>query len=223
MPQRSTRPRLLIAVCLCLTASAAPHARVDVTDTRLLAQPATSVTHVAFVHAGDLWVARHDGSDVRRLTTDDGVESNPAFSPDGRRIAFSAQYEGNTDVYVVPVEGGVPTRLTWHPGADTVQAFTTDGNAVLFTSGRAVFTTRYTQLFKVPVTGGIEEPLPIPNASRAAPGPGGLIAYNPLAARFAQWKQYRGGTVSRIWIYDPIGRELMKIPQPETPGSGIRE
>jgi tricorn protease len=216
MPQRSTRPRLLIAVCLCLTATAAPSARVDVTDTRLLAQPATSATHVAFVYAGDLWVARHDGSDVRRLTTDDGVESNPAFSPDGRRIAFSAQYEGNTDVYVVPVEGGVPTRLTWHPGADTVQAFTTDGNAVLFTSGRAVFTTRYTQLFKVPVTGGIEEPLPIPNASRAAPGPGGLIAYNPLAARFAQWKQYRGGTVSRIWIYDPIGRELVKIPQPET-------
>ena len=216
MSQRSTRPRLLIAVCLCLTATAAPSARVDVTDTRLLAQPATSATHVAFVYAGDLWVARHDGSDVRRLTTDDGVESNPAFSPDGRRIAFSAQYQGNTDVYVVPVEGGVPTRLTWHPGADTVQAFTTDGNAVLFTSGRAVFTTRYTQLFKVPVTGGIEEPLPIPNASRAAPGPGGLIAYNPLAARFAQWKQYRGGTVSRIWIYDPIGRELMKIPQPET-------
>jgi tricorn protease len=208
--------RLLLSLALCLVLGATILARVDVTDTKLLSQPATSATHVAFVYAGDLWVARHDGSEVRRLTTDDGLESNPAFSPDGRRIAFSAQYEGNTDVYVVPVEGGVPTRLTWHPGPDTVQAFTTDGNAVLFTSGRAVFTTRYTQLFKVPVTGGIEEPLPIPNVARAAPGPGGLIAYNPLAPRFAQWKQYRGGTVSRIWIYDPVGRELIKVPQPST-------
>ncbi len=69
MSQRSTRPRLLIAVCLCLTATAAPSARVDVTDTRLLAQPATSATHVAFVYAGDLWVARHDGT--RRPAADD--------------------------------------------------------------------------------------------------------------------------------------------------------
>ena len=206
----------LLLLCLLLALTTTAIARVDVTDTRLLAQPATSATHVAFVYARDLWVAKHDGSDVRRLTTDDGLESNAAFSPDGRQIAFSAQYEGNTDVYVVPVEGGVPTRLTWHPGADIVQSFTTDGSAVLFTSGRAVFTNRFTQLFKVPVTGGIEEPLPIPNVSRAAPGPGGLIAYNPLAPRFAQWKEYRGGTVSRIWIYDPVGKELVKVPQPET-------
>src|SRR5262245_29694471 len=75
---------------------------VNVTDTRLLEQPALSATHVAFIYAGDLWTARHDGSDVRRLTTDIGVESNPAFSPDGKQIAFSAQYEGNTDVYVMP-------------------------------------------------------------------------------------------------------------------------
>lgn len=217
---RRTRCLLLsLGVSLWLVATAT--ARVDVTDTRLLAQPATSATHVAFVYAGDLWVARHDGGDVRRLTTDDGLESNPAFSPDGRRLAFSAQYEGNTDVYVVPVEGGVPTRLTWHPGADIVQAFTLDGNAVLFTSGRAVFTARYTQLFKVPVAGGIEEPLPIPNVARAVPGPGGLIAYNPIAPRFAQWKQYRGGTVSRVWIIDPTGKELVKIPQPETRSNDV--
>jgi len=214
MPRFITRVLFLLCLCVALTTTAI--ARVDVTDTRLLAQPATSATHVAFVYARDLWIAKHDGTDVRRLTTDDGLEANAAFSPDGRKIAFSAQYEGNTDVYVVPVEGGVPTRLTWHPGADIVQAFTTDGSAVLFTSGRAVFTNRYTQLFKVPVIGGIEEPLPIPNVSRAAPGPGGLIAYNPLAPRFAQWKEYRGGTVSRIWIYDPVGKELIKVPQPET-------
>lgn len=189
---------------------------VDVTNTRLLEQPAVSATHIAFAYAGDLWVAQQDGAGVRRLTSDDGVESNPAFSPDGRRIAFSAQYEGNTDVYVVPVEGGVPTRLTWHPGADLVQAFTTDGSAVLFTSARSVFTTRYAQLFKVPLSGGMPEMVPIPNVAEAVEGPGGRIAYNPIAGRYQQWKQYRGGTVSRIWIYDPAGRELEKIPQPPT-------
>jgi tricorn protease len=189
---------------------------VDVSDTRLLEQPAVSANHIAFVYGGDLWIARQDGSAVRRLTSDDGLESNPAFSPDGRTVAFSAQYEGNTDVYVVSVDGGVPTRLTFHPGADLVQSFTTDGTGVLFTSARAVFTNRYTQLFKVGVTGGMEELVPIPNVAEAAPGPTGRIAYNPIAGRYQQWKQYRGGTVSRIWIYDPVGKELEKIPQPPT-------
>jgi tricorn protease len=232
MPRRPIRLPFVLALLLTTTgvtaggnraarpdraspdAAAAP--TVDVRDTRLLSEPAVSATHVAFAYAGDLWVAGIDGANVRRLTSDDGVESNPAFSPDGRHVAFSAQYEGNTDVYVVPVEGGVPTRLTWHPGADLVQAFTADGRAVLFTSGRSVFTTRYTQLFKVALTGGMPEMMPIPNVAEAVEGPGGRIAYNPIAGRYQQWKQYRGGTVSRIWIYDPSGKELEKIPQPPT-------
>ena len=112
----------------------------DINDTRLLAQPAISKDHVAFIYAGDLWVAGLDGKNVKRLTADDGQQANPAFSPDGSLIAFTAQYEGNPDVYIVPVTGGVPTRLTWHPGPDIVQGFTPDGSAVLFTSPRAVFT-----------------------------------------------------------------------------------
>ena len=215
MPLLACRRLPLVISCLVVSATSLA-AQVNVADTRLVAQPAVSATHVAFIYAGDLWTARRDGTDVRRLTTDDGVESNPAFSPDGRQIAFSAQYEGNTDVYVVPVEGGVPTRLTWHPGADIVQAFTADGGAVLFTSGRAVFTGRYTQLFTVALAGGMPEPLPIPNAANGVAGPGGRIAYNPIAGRFQQWKQYRGGTVSRIWIYDPVGHEIQKVPQPAT-------
>jgi tricorn protease len=140
----------------------------DVTDTRLLTQPAVSAAHIAFIYAADLWICDLDGRNVRRLTGDLGRESNPAFSPDGSLIAFSAQYEGNTDVYVVAATGGVPRRLTWHPGVDLVQGFTPDGKSVLFTSGRATYTNRYTQLFTVPVDGGIEQPLPVPHASRAS-------------------------------------------------------
>jgi tricorn protease-like protein len=87
---------------------------IDINNTRLLSHPAISKDHVAFTYAGDLWVAGLDGKSVKRLTADDGQQGFPAFSPDGSLIAFTAQYEGNPDVYVVPVAGGVPTRLTWH-------------------------------------------------------------------------------------------------------------
>ena len=209
------RPAIAAALATLAALTAPLAASVNVQDTRFLHQPATSGTHVAFVYADDLWVARLDGADVRRLTTDDGVESSPAFSPDGTSIAFSAQYDGNTDVYIVPAAGGVPTRLTWHPGADVVQGFSPDGRNVLFTSPRAVFTNRYTQLFTVPIDGGVEERLPIPNAASGAySADGRRIAYNPIAPRFEQWKQYRGGTVSRVWLFDVASQEIEKVPQP---------
>src|SRR5262249_37858773 len=129
--------------------------------------------------------------------------------------AFSGQYDGNTDVFVVPVEGGPPTRLTWHPGIDTVQGFTPDGASVLFTSARAAFTNRYLQLYTVPVKGGVEVALPIPNAARASYAPDGRrIAYNPLNPAFLQWKHYRGGTVSTISLYRTSDHAVEKVPQP---------
>jgi tricorn protease len=216
------RRHQILVLALLLSAAAfgstpALHARIDTTDTKLLTQPAISAQHIAFVYAGDLFVADLTGANVRRLTTDDGVESNPVFSPDGRTIAFSAQYDGNVDVYTVPVTGGAPVRLTWHPGADTVQSFAPDGKAVLFTSGRASHTNRYAQLFTVGVDGGMEEALPIPNAARATYSPDGLrLAYNPLGPRYQQWKQYRGGTVSQLWLYTRAGHATEKIPQPES-------
>ena len=209
--------RLFVAGLLACIAPFAPRidARVDPIDTKLLTQPAISASHIAFIYAGDLFTCDLNGGNVRRLTTDDGVEANPVFAPDGKTIAFSAQYDGNVDVYTVPVTGGAPTRLTWHPGADQVQSFTPDGTAVLFASQRATFTGRYAQLFTVPVAGGIEEALPIPNAARATYSPDGQrIAYNPLSGRYQQWKQYRGGTVSRLWLYNTKGHAIEKIPQP---------
>ncbi len=192
---------------------------VDLADTRLVSEPATSGGLVAFAYANDLWVAQADGSAVRRLTSHPGVESGPRFSPDGSVIAFTGRYEGNTDVYVVPAAGGVPTRLTYHPGTDRALGFTPDGKAVLFASGREVHTSRYTQLFTVPVGGGFPTKLPIPNASKAEISPDGkTIAYVPLSEAFNQWKRYRGGTAARVVLFDNATYATEQVPQP--PGRG---
>jgi tricorn protease len=189
---------------------------IDITDTRLLSQPAMSKDHIAFVYAGDLWIADINGKNVRRLTSDEGAESNPAFSPDGKLIAFSAQYDGNTDVFTIPVQGGIPKRLTYHPGSDIVAGFTPDGSAVLFTSSRFVFTNRFSQLFTVPVEGGFPTKLVIPNAFRATYSPdGNRMAYSPLSEAFTQWKNYRGGRVSTICLFTFSDFSSKKVPQPE--------
>lgn len=190
---------------------------VNTSDTRMMHQPAFGHTQIAFIYANDLWTAGSDGSNPRRLTSDAGIESNPFFSPDGNLIAFSAEYDGNTDVYFVPAEGGIPQRLTWHPSADIVRGFTPDGQAVLFASSREDFSNRYSQLFTITLSGGFPTRLVIPNAHQAVYSPDGTqMAYTPIAPRFQQWKNYRGGTASNIWIFDFGDYETVKIPQPET-------
>jgi tricorn protease len=189
---------------------------IDTKDTRMLAQPAISADHIAFIYAEDLWIADPDGSHPTRLTVDEGIESDPYFSPDGKLIAFSAQYDGNTDVYIIPVEGGIPVRLTWHPGTDLVRGFTPDGKKVLFASQISVFSARYFELFTVGLTGGFPEKLEIPNAWSASYSPDGKnMAYTPLSPQYTQWKNYRGGTESNIWIYSFTDRSVVKIPQPK--------
>lgn len=188
---------------------------IDPNDTRLLAQPTICANHIAFIYAEDLWVANKDGSNPRRLTVDKGVESNPMFSPDGKTIAFNAEYDGNVDVFIVPVEGGIPTRLTWHPSPDLVRGFTSDGKSVLFASQRVTFSNRYAQLFTVSLTGGMPVQLNIPNASWATYSPDGKqLAYNPINDAFRQWKHYRGGSISNIWIFSFSDNNTIKIPQP---------
>jgi len=188
---------------------------IDTKDTRMLSQPAVSADHIAFIYAQDLWVAGADGSQPRRLTVSEGVESNPVFSPDGKWIAFSAQYDGNLDVYIIPVEGGVPKRLTWHPGADIVRGFTRDGKSVLFASQRAVFTGRYLKLYTVPVTGGPETELVIPNAFYGSYSPdGSRMAYTPLPNASTEWKHYRGGMSSRILLFNFKDHSVEEVPKP---------
>lgn len=209
-----------IAVCLLpfllLILSPDLASGINPVDTRMMAQPAVSADHIAFIYAEDLWVANSDGTQPRRLTVDEGIESDPAFSPDGRLIAFSAQYDGNTDVFTVPVEGGVPKRLTWHPGDDIVRGFTPDGANVLFASQRNVFSGRYLQFFLVPVAGGYPVQLDIPYGYTASYSPdGNSLAYTPLSPAYRQWKNYRGGMISNIWIYSFGDHSVVKIPQPK--------
>lgn len=213
MKQPTRLFRLLVLLFLLLPGIAGA---IDTKDTRMLSQPAINGNHIAFIYAEDLWVANADGTQPRRLTVDEGVESNPVFSPDGSMIAFSAQYDGNTDVFIIPTAGGIPVRLTWHPGADIVRGFTPDGKNVLFISKRAVFTNRFSQLFTVPVKGGFPEQLEIPNAFHAAYAPDGKsLAYTPLSEAFRQWKNYRGGTISNIQLFNFQNKSVMKVPQPE--------
>jgi tricorn protease len=188
----------------------------NITDTRLLWQPAISKNQIAFIYAEDLWVANRDGSYPRRITVSEGSESNPIFSPDGSMIAFTGQYDGNTDVFVVPTTGGVPKRLTWHPGEDVVRDFSPDGKKILFASQRNSFTNRYSQLFTVDIASGAEQQLAIPNAFWASYSPdGNSIAYTTIQDRFEQWKNYRGGTMSRIWLYDTKSHNVAEIPKPK--------
>lgn len=171
--------------------------------TLMLSDPSVHGNTIVFAYGGDLYRVGTDGGTAIRLTTDEGVESNVRISPDGQRVAFSAQYEGNTDVYIMPIGGGVPTRLTYHPGGDIVQGWSQDGQRVLFSSGRDAYSFQFTQLYTVPVTGGLPSLLPLPMAHRGAFSPDGKqLAYLQINEPFVTWKRYRGGRVDPIRVID---------------------
>ena len=135
-------------------------------------------------------------------------------------MALSGQYDGNTDVFIIPIDGGIPRRLTWHPGEDNVQGFTPDGKSVIFTSPRDSCYRQnsrfHGRLFTVSVDGGFPEPLEVPVAFKGCMSPDGrYIAYNPFPEAFNQWKNYRGGKFSRIWIFDRTDHSIRKVPQPQ--------
>lgn len=214
------RMRSALLPCLLACAFGAGFAAHADTPTGLLSQPALSESQLAFVYAGDLWIAARDGSHPRRLTSDPADERRPHFSPDGTLIAFTAAYGGNADVYVIPAAGGTPRRLTFHPGADEVTGWSPDGRRVAFSSAREVGNGRSGQLYEVSVDGGL------PRKVMAAPffrgawhgdelaympfGP----AYNGLYGGTAGWRGYRGGTSPFIWIIDPARERLERVPDP---------
>lgn len=180
----------------------------------LLQQPAISKTRIVFVYGGELWSVGRNGGDAIRLTTGVGIQSNPYFSPDGKWIAFSGQYGGNTDVYVVSADGGVPERLTYHPAPDTVVGWTPDGKNVLFESNRDSFASGVANLYTVPVTGGLPTKLPFPLAYEGSYSSNGdEIAYRPVAFPWGTWSHYRGGTESKIWIAKLSDSSYEEIPR----------
>jgi tricorn protease len=159
-----------------------------------------SRTEIVFSYADNLWIASREGGDARRLTTG-GHERNPVFSPDGALVAFTGEYDGNPDVYVVPVGGGTPRRLTYHPAADGVIGWTPDGKQVLFASNRAAFASGVVQLFTVAVEGGFPTQVPLARAAEGAFSPdASRIAYVPNIQWQRAWKRYRGGQTRAIWI-----------------------
>src|SRR6185369_2841604 len=183
-------------------------------QTRLLRTPSVSSTQIAFAYANNIWTVDKAGGTARRITSFPGQTENPKFSPDGKLIAFSAQYSGNTDVYVVPSEGGEPKRLTWHPGADAVQGWTPDGKSVVFASSRATEAPSGAPRFwTVPVEGGVEVPMALPRAYQGKISPDGRrIAYRMNNSWDEERRNYRGGQNRPIWIVDLKTYDLVSPP-----------
>lgn len=168
---------------------------------------------VAFVYAGDIWVANINTGTSIRLTSHKGLELFPKFSPDGKYIAFSGEYSGTRQVYVIPVDGGTPKQLTFYNdvgpmpprgGYDyQVLDWTPDGKYVVFRANRLPWGRRMGKYFKVPVDGGLEEALPIPEGGTGMLSPDGKkFVYTPIAREFRTWKRYRGGRAQDVWIFD---------------------
>ena len=190
---------LACALTATLLAEDAP-ARIDA---RMMQMPAVSKTQIAFVYAGDIWIAPKTGGAAVRLSTPRGAESFPRFSPDGTRLAFSGNYDGNADVYVMPAAGGEPRRITHHGSNDRLLGWFPDGQSLLFASHMASFTDRASQIFKVSAGGGLPEKLPVPYGEFGAISPDGkLLAYTPISTDFATWKRYRGGMAPDVWLFD---------------------
>jgi tricorn protease len=198
---------------LCLLAIQAAAISVHAADTPLMLEgPTVSRTQIVFEYGGYLWMVPRDGGLAHQLTTG-GHESSPVFSPDGNWIAFSANYDGNRDVYVMPAAGGAPKRLTWHPGQDGALGWTPDGKKVLFVSDRDAFAD-ITKFYTVPAEGGVAEALPMWRAFEGGYSPDGAkLAYVPNFKWQAAWKKYRGGQTTPIYIVRLSDLELEKVPR----------
>lgn len=181
--------------------------------TMLLREPTISDSEIVFVYANDLWRVGVDGGEAVRLTSNIGGETKPHFSPDGSMIAFTGQYDGNADVYIIPRTGGEPKRLTYHPSSDNVTGWTPQGE-VLFNSGRASVPTKESKFYKIAVQGGQPEPLPIPRAVNGEiSADGKMIAYQQISFWDPEWRNYRGGQAKPIWIVDLQNYDLIETPQ----------
>ena len=189
---------------------------------RLLRQPAIGGGRIAFVYGGDLWIVDAAGGEARRLTSDNGLEYFPHFSPDGRQIAFTGEYSGTKQVFVIDADGGTPRQLTFYNdvgplpprgGIDNrVLDWSPDGKNILFNPHRLPWSDRMPRHYTIPAAGGMETPLAIPEGSGGMFSPDGTkIVYTPIEREFRTWKRYRGGRAQEVWIYDLASNKSEQI------------
>ncbi len=182
--------------------------------TQLLRQPTVSNNEIVFVYANDLWKTSINGGNAVRLTSNDGYEMSPHFSKDGKRIAFTAQYDGNYDVYVIPSEGGQPKRLTYHSAFDAVQGWTPE-NKILFRSNREGRPTQTNKFFTIGMGDSFPKALDIPRAAYGEISADGKhVAYTPITSWDPEWRNYRGGQAMPIWVVNLKTKELITTSQP---------
>lgn len=213
---------LLLLTLLPFAVADEPAAPAD--EARLLRFPTIHGKSLVFCYAGDLYTVSSSGGIARRLTSHDGYEMFPRFSPDGKYVAFTGQYDGNTEIYVIPADGGVPRRLTYTAtlGRDDVSdrmgpnnicmGWTPDSKYVVFRSRMHSFNDFLGKLYKVPLAGGLPEELPLPRGGFCSFAPdGGKLAYNRVFREFRTWKKYRGGMADDIWVYDFATKQTTRL------------
>ena len=182
-------------------------------EARLMRFPDINKNLIAFVYAGDIWSVGATGGEARRLTSHAGMELFPKISPDGLWIAFSGEYSGSRQIFVMPSNGGTPRQLTYYNSVgqmpprggfdDAVLDWTSDSKSILIRANRTPFGERNGKYFLVSLDGGLEKPLPIVNGGFAAFSPDDQkICFTPVDREFRTWKRYKGGRASDLWIYD---------------------
>ncbi len=206
---------MLVVLLLVAGASAAD-------EGRLLRFPDVSGNQIAFTYAGDIWIVSINGGLARKLTNSEHLEIFPRFSPDGRQIAFTGQYDEEWAVYVMPSDGGMPKRLTYHPGIQKTSErmgpehivfdWTPDGSRILYRSREERPDAWEGRLYLASPNGGYREPLPLPRGGFASFNSDATkIAYCPIFRDFRTWKRYKGGAAQDVWIYDFTEQKSEKI------------
>ncbi len=206
----------------CVAAALAFCAAGHAAGTKLLRFPNVRQDRIVFSYAGDLWTVGTQGGTATRLTAAPGLELFAKFSPDGRFIAFTGQYSGDEQVYVIPAEGGAPKQLTFYPapgpladrwGFDNqVYGWTPDGTAILFRSARDGFTLTDSKLYTVPMNGGAASALPMPVSGAGYFSPDGKkVVYSPLWRDFRSEKRYQGGWANDLFIFDLAHPSLLQV------------
>ena len=213
--------RLLL---LAMLAFACTGSGQEMAEGRLMRFPDIYKDKIVFMYGGDLWLASSAGGEARRITADAGRELFPKFSPDGKWIAFTAQYDGNFNVYVMPAQGGQPRQLTFYQGAaaplsdrmgihNEVVTWFRDSKRILFLSRRDATNGWTKRPFSVSIDGGLPEPLPVDQGGLTSFSPDGTkIAYNPIFRNFRTWKRYTGGLAQAIAIYDLKNNSVEDVP-----------